>query len=462
MTDTTDDRRTANSTDESSSKERARLEEYTTELQHVDPLAEFARPDAMADILADSRIVALGEATHGTREFFRLKHRFLRYLVLEHDVRVFAMEANFPETLAIDEYVVHGTGDPREALQGIYFWTWNVEAVLSMIEWMREFNEGRPLEDCVRFYGFDAQYTTGAVSRLESFLDAVDGTVSETIQSDLELVDDEGTNPDNDDRTQERFEAAERVVPALRDHLDEHRETDVSREGERSFELAHRYLRLIEQAMEYRLARSEYDGGFSGDLTDEQREALEEVLTVRDRAMADTVDWLLEFEDLDRIVLWAHDAHVNRERHAVRGTGAVAEPMGSILADRHGEEYRPVGFSFGRGSFQALGQTEDEDGESTYGLQEQALESPVSGTIDEALAGLDVPLGLVDLRSARADDELGELLDTPQPHFSLGATYEPPAPEDHLTEYTYGDAFDAVCYVDETTRARPVGSDDFE
>ncbi|WP_267162792.1 hypothetical protein [Halovenus salina] len=60
--------------------------------------------------LIDGRIIALGEATHGTREFFQLKHRFLRYLV-ERGAGVFALEANAPETLATNDSVVHGEGD---------------------------------------------------------------------------------------------------------------------------------------------------------------------------------------------------------------------------------------------------------------------------------------------------------------------------------------------------------------
>lgn len=438
------------------------LEEHAIALHSTDPLAEFTNTRAVTDFFSGARIVALGEATHGTREFFQLKHRFLRHLVLEHGVRVFAMEANFPEALALDDYVVHGTGDPRVALENVYFWTWNVESVLSMVEWLREFNHGRPLSDRVRFYGFDAQYTTGAVSRLDSYLDRIDASVPRTVRDDLELVDDGGTNPDQDEHTDDRLDAGERIVPRLRDHLDEQRAEYVDRSDERAFELARRQLAIIEQATEYRRARTEYDGEFGGDLTDRQVEALEALLTVRDRAMADNVDWLLGFEDADRIVLWAHDAHVNRQKHQVRGTGAVAEPMGKLLAERHGEEYVAVGFSFGGGTFQAMGQVDEVDGEATYDLQGQTLQSPVSGTIDETLAvapeEFDAPVALFDLRTAGNDDRLDDLLDEPLPRFSAGAMYDGP-PIDYLTEYVFGDAFDAICFVSETTRARPLGAE---
>lgn len=465
MTDSTtpNDSRTAASADTPlSTAQLSALEAHTVELQHSNPMQEFSRPEAFSHLLDSGRIVALGEATHGTREFFRLKHRFLRYLVLECGARVFAMEANFPETLALNEYVLYGTGDPRDALENIYFWTWNVESVLELVEWLREFNDGRPSDDRVRFYGFDAQYTTGAVSRLDAYLDAVDACLPGAIRDDLALVDDGGTNPDQDEQTDARLDAGERVVPALREHLDEHREAYVSREGERSFELAKQHLTVIEQATEYRRERNSYDGGFDDDLTAEQRRALERLISIRDRAMADNVDWLLEFEEPDRLVLWAHDAHVNREKHAVRGTGAVGTPMGGFLDERHGGEYVPVGFSFGRGSFQAISQTEEAGGESSYELREQTLQSSLSGTIDAVLDEFDAPICLVDLQEAKAEDALESLLCQSRPHFSAGAMYDPENPGDYLTEYVYGEAFDTLCFVGETTRARPVDSESRE
>jgi len=201
------------------------LAEHTTPLGTTDPLEPFPDLDGLDEILGAARVIGLGEATHGTREFFRLKHRLVRYLVREHGLRTVALEANLPETLAIDEYVTHGRGDPRDALDSIYFWTWNVEAVLELLEWLRSFNEGRPLADRVRFHGVDTQYTTGAVQHLRGFFEQVDAEMPAEMAADLETVDDDGLNPDRDERPDERRAAGERVAAAVRDHLDEYRET---------------------------------------------------------------------------------------------------------------------------------------------------------------------------------------------------------------------------------------------
>ena len=453
MTDNSKHQQTTNdSTDEPSTEVYEALDEYSVELASTDPGAKYRYPEGISRVLIDGQIIALGEATHGSREFFRLKHRLLRYLILEHDVRVFAMEANFPETLAINEYVLYGKGDPKAALDGIYFWTWNVESVLELVEWLREFNESRPLDDRVRFYGFDAQYTSGAVERLENYLESVADPPDEVLD-DLQRVDDGGTVPERD----ETDVATGHLVETLRDHLDEHREEYVSRNGEAAWQFAHQHVTVIEQATAYRRARKQLQSVEDEQPDDEETtEQLERVLRLRDSAMADNVDWLLNFEEPDHLVLWAHDAHVNRQKHSVRDTDAVETPMGGFLSARHGDEYVPVGFSFGRGSFQALSEVEQNDGETEYELQEQTVQGPVSGTFDATLDGLDYPVALVDVNAARNDERLTDLLCRPQPSFSAGATYDPERPEAYLTEYVYGEAFDAVCFVAETSRARPV------
>lgn len=419
------------------------LAEHAVSLGTVEPTDPFPETDGLDAVFDDAGIVGLGEATHGTRGFFRLKHRLIRYLVREHGLRVVALEANVPETLAIDEYVVHGRGDPKTALDGIYFWTWNVEAVLNLIEWLRRFNEGRPVDDRVRFYGIDAQYTTGAVEHVRGYFRAVGEPVPDEIAAGLDTVDDEGRNPDRDEHTEDRLRAGERVAAALRDHLDTHRASHVERAGERAWWLARQQAAVIEQATAYRMARVEQ--------TDGDTAAVERLLERRDRAMADNVDRVREFEG-GPVAVWAHDAHVNRSKHVVRGGDAVSKPMGGYLADRHGTGYVAVGFAFGRGSFQALGETDD-----GYELLEHTVDGPRSGTIDADLGAVGGSPALFDLRRAAGDDRLAGWVDRPRGTVSVGAVYDPDTPEGYVTEYAPAEAFDALCYVAETTRARPLG-----
>ena len=128
----------------------------------------------LSSVIGDARIVAMGEATHGTREFFRMKHRMLEFLTEKMGFTVFAIEANWPESLAVNDYVLNGKGDPAAALAGMYFWTWNTEEVLDMIRWMRTYNENPAHTRKLKFLGFDMQTARVAVSSVEEYLQKVD------------------------------------------------------------------------------------------------------------------------------------------------------------------------------------------------------------------------------------------------------------------------------------------------
>ena len=98
----------------------------------------FADLQPLKNLVGDSRIVSLGEATHGTREFFQIKHRILEFLATEMCFNLFAIEANMPEAYRVNDYVLTGAGDPKQLLAGLKEWPWNTEEVLDMIRWMRE------------------------------------------------------------------------------------------------------------------------------------------------------------------------------------------------------------------------------------------------------------------------------------------------------------------------------------
>lgn len=431
----------------------AALDEHATPLATTDPASDRRDLDFLPKPLTNARVVGLGEATHGSREFFALKHRLLRQLVCEHGCRVFGIEANFAAVLALDEYVVHGSVNPRTALGNVP-WTWNVESVLAMVEWLRTFNANRPLDDRVRVYGLDATYSHGAVDALVAFFERVDPTFCRRIRNDLDAADDNRSLPLDAEALRTGVEAAEKVVPKLRDRLDENRETYVTETSKRSWELAQQHVTIVEQAAAYKNARLDR----ARDEVDEKT-AIERCLQCRDRAMANNIEWLFDHESADSIAIWAHDAHINRsEQKPPRWQpDAVAPSLGSYLADRFGDEYYALGFSFGHGAFQARSEVEGSDSdEADYELRRQTLEKPLSNTIDATLAKLDHPLAVVDLRAASGDDRIAEWLSEPWRHFSVGGIYDPKNPEKYVAEYVYGTAFDGICYVDETRRASPI------
>jgi erythromycin esterase-like protein len=129
---------------------------------------DFADLQPLEQVIGDARIVSLGEATHGSREFFQLKHRLLEFLVSRMGFSIFSIEANMPEAYRLNDFVLNGTGDPAQLLRGMYFWTWDTEEVLTMIQWMRAFNQSG--KGRVQFTGFDMQTPTIAAENVRAFV----------------------------------------------------------------------------------------------------------------------------------------------------------------------------------------------------------------------------------------------------------------------------------------------------
>jgi erythromycin esterase-like protein len=128
----------------------------------------FADMQPLKRVVGSARIVSLGEATHGSREFFQFKHRMLEFLASEMGFSIFSIEANMPEAYRLNDYVLNGMGDPAQLLKGMYFWTWDTEEVLSMIQWMRASN--RSGKGRVQFTGFDMQTPTVAAENVRAFV----------------------------------------------------------------------------------------------------------------------------------------------------------------------------------------------------------------------------------------------------------------------------------------------------
>jgi erythromycin esterase len=134
------------------------LKNNLTTIKTVQAESGFDDLEPLKQIIGDSRIVGLGENTHGTSEVFNMKHRLVEFLSTKMNFTIFSIEANMPEAYKLNDYVLHGNGDPPSLLKGMGFW--NTPEVLNMITWMRNFNENG--KGIIQFTGFDIQYYAGA------------------------------------------------------------------------------------------------------------------------------------------------------------------------------------------------------------------------------------------------------------------------------------------------------------
>lgn len=165
---------------------RSWLKANAIRLSTVEAGHGFADMQPLQKIIGDARIVSLGEATHGSREFFQLKHRMLEFLATEKGFTIFSIEANMPEAYRLNDYVLNGNGDPAELIKGMYFWTWSTEEVLDMVHWMRAFNKSG--KGPVQFTGFDMQTPDVAARIVSEFVAKVDPDYAAPVRQAIDQV----------------------------------------------------------------------------------------------------------------------------------------------------------------------------------------------------------------------------------------------------------------------------------
>ncbi|HEX6086021.1 MAG TPA: erythromycin esterase family protein [Thermoanaerobaculia bacterium] len=369
---------------------------------------------ALSAIVGDARIVSLGEATHGSAEFFTMKHRILEYLVERKGFTVFAIEANLPEADAVDDYVLHGKGSAAAALRGMYFWTWDTAEVLDMIEWMREYNLRRGDRPPVRFRGFDAQFVHGALPRLDEYVRRVDPDRASAFSALYDCV--RGFNQPS---RYVALPAATRNACATKlaaafDTFHARRDEYVSRSSEAEYTNQLRYARVVVQA-----------------------EATWSNRGNRDHFMAENVEWLAgTAHPGEKLVLWAHNGHV--------ATDSTFR-MGGALRPRFGAGMVVFGFAFDRGGFTS-------NGPSGLGPQSVA-QGPAEGwEVFFRQAGL--PRFMLDLRRPWAP-QAAALVRQPQRMWSIGSVWDPAnVATRHRFAVALANAYDVMIYIEVVTATR--------
>lgn len=380
----------------------------------------FTDMEPLAAVVGDARVVALGEATHGTKEFFQLKHRMLEFLVRKMGFTTFAIEASLPDALAVDAYVVDGIGDPAAALNGLRFWTWNTEEVLALIRWMREYNQDPANVRKLHFVGMDMQAPSSTADRLAQYLKQVapDEDTRRLLDPLEPLTAWQGQGkPDPGEQA-----AVAATIAALDAYLREHEAAFRAASGPSPYTLALRLAELLRQAQDV------FWGSAFG---------------ARDRAMADNTRWWLERDPGTRMVLWAHNGHVSMDDRVGAG-----EPMGRHLRRALGPAYLVFGFAFDRGAFQAI--------ETGKGLHPMSVGAAKVESLDAALASAGMGILALDLRRIPARGSVADWFDIPRPARSVGALFDPEHEDAYYAVQRAPRVYDALLFVEATSSAVPV------
>lgn len=418
-------------------KEQAKLErviawvsEHAIPLSTVKPEHGFADLQPLVDVVGDARIVALGEATHGTREFFQLKHRMLEFLVSEMGFTVFAIEAPMSEAFSINEYVLTGKGDPAKALAGLKYWLWNTEEVLDLIKWMRRYNADPRHERKIKFYGFDMESSAPCAAEATlDYLRAVDPEMA-AVQPELRLLANPYTALEIFSWQQNQKDASVAAIHDLLKQFDEQRSQYVSLSDSASWALARQHTEIVAQYARV-VSRRGTPGGFA----------------VRDSLMAKNVRWILEREGPQaRMVLWAHNWHVSTNPP---GMGALG--MGAYLREEFGPDMVVFGFAFAQGSFRAL----ERPTPSKTGVRPFTVEQAPEGSLGGVLAQTGLQQAAVDLRELPEEGPVAEWWGELHSVRNVGVGYNESSPSDAWAPRVIPNHYDALIFVKSTTPARP-------
>ncbi|WP_261718646.1 erythromycin esterase family protein [Streptomyces sp. FZ201] len=405
--------------------------------------AEASKPDhgdlePLRKTLNDVRVLGMGEATHGTAEFFRLKHRLLRFLVEEMGCTALALEASASAARAVDDYVLHGTGDAAGALAGLGFWTWRTREMLDVVEWMREHNRTVPGERAVRFVGIDPQRCGASLTALDAALrtlapERADLTGSLTGGLLGTLADAKPGSLTVQGR-QILAEARELVR-----FLEEGGAELAVRAGTEAVDDALAHARRIVAAAD--VASRPLRGDGDGDGDGEEPGAL----AVRDRYMAQEVI-SLEERSPGRVAVWAHNGHVTAGCYA----GDVPA-MGRHLRSHYGERYYALGLLFGEGAFRAR-----PGNSATRTPRKHSIGSAGPRSVEGRLASVTPEDHIVDLRGGRARPAVAEWLEDRQFVRSFGASVPRVTYRFHLTPTVLAREYDGLGYVARSTPSTPL------
>ncbi|SDJ93329.1 erythromycin esterase [Catalinimonas alkaloidigena] len=374
--------------------------------------------DALSTLneLGRASIVGLGEATHGSKEFFEIKHRLFRYLVENFGHRAFGFECDFAESLYFDTYVTTGAGDLTQLMRTkMHFWIWKTTEVRALLEWMRQYNAGKTEEDQIHFYGFDCQQIDQQPPLLLAYFEKNAPALYQRTKSILTSI-----------QTTMRAESLTHEpkyldsLASIQTYLDEHKAPLIQASSVQEWQIMKQLVTTLEQAIHVAGA------------SDRNLE--------RDRYMADNVRWLQQMMgDASKISIWAHNYHIGN--FFQRTTGAY------LKADLH-DAYQRVGFTFSTGAFMAA----SSDGNVRTQMIQKA---PIESSINHLLHNAQSKNFALPLKNTPPNSGWPEFLAGTNSILSVGVTYTGD-PVDHYYFLPIGQTFDWLIYFDEVRASEPL------
>ena len=412
----------------------------------VDPLPAVDSPDfgAFFDRFANHRVVLLGEASHGSKEFYQARAAITRRLIEKHGFNLVAVEADWPDADVVDRYVRHrpSARQPDPPFQRFPTWMWRNREMQTFTRWLREHNASLPERDRVSFHGLDIYNLNDSISAVLAYLENVDPEAARLARARYECL-----TPWQDDPAlygrevlSDRYKACEdQVVAQLRDLLG--KRLEYSRDdGERFFD-AEQNARLIATGERY--YRAMYHGGT-------------ESWNLRDGQMFETLQRLLEQRGPDaKIVVWAHNSHIGDALATDMGGTRGQINLGQLCREAHGDQAALIGFGTDHGTVAAASRWNGP-------MQRMAVRPARDDSYESLAHRTGIERFLLDLRAGHHETLRHRLRPERLERF-IGVIYKPETErQSHYAKASLSAQFDAYVWFDATEAVTPLTGDSGE
>jgi erythromycin esterase-like protein len=409
------------------------------------PLAGEARDyDALLQLIDDARFVLIGEASHGTHEFYFERAAITKRLIAEKDFSILAIEADWPDSARVHRYVrgVSSDANPDQALSGFRrfpTWMWRNKVVLEFVEWLRGFNEKLdPKRAPVGFYGMDLYSLHASIEAVLRYLDKVDPEAARRARLRYSCFDHFGHDPQEYAyaATVGAIESCENAVVQQLAELQQRAAEFLSRDGEvaaEEFFFAEQNARLVKDAERY------YRAMFRGRASS---------WNLRDQHMVETLENLvghLNGSRQPKAIVWAHNSHLGDARSTEMSHHGEVN-VGQLVRERFDGDAVLIGFSTCQGTVTAA---------SDWGApaEQKNVRPALRGSYEDLFHQTGLPRFWIDLQGA---GQIG-VLQQRRLERAIGVIYRPET--ERLSHYFHArlpEQFDAFIHIDKTRAVEPL------
>ncbi|HEY0627885.1 MAG TPA: protein-L-isoaspartate(D-aspartate) O-methyltransferase [Sphingomicrobium sp.] len=406
----------------------------------AEPLPEIDDPAfaALFDRYADARVALLGEASHGTSEFYRARAAITRRLVERHGFTIVALEADWPDAATLDRIVRHR--GPREGEERAFArfptWMWRNREFDTFVRWLHGYNEGREPEQMAGLFGLDLYNLSASMRAVIDYLESVDPKLATEARERYQCLAPYSRDPAQYGRLAMSTGYAfcrDDAVSMLKDLLG--KRLELAAQDSEEWLDATANARLVKNAEAY--YRVMYEGSA-------------ESWNLRDTHMFETLCALLEARGPDsKAIVWAHNSHIGDARFTEMGIARGELNIGQLAKEKFGDKAMSIGFGTHAGTVAAA---DDWDG--------PMMVKAVRPSLDESYERLShdsgVPRFLLDLREGENRRVAAKLM---EPHLErfIGVIYRPETERwSHYSQAILPDQFDGWVWFDETEAVAPL------